>query len=162
MTSWMKERDRLVEQTLAFVQSVATATPPVKNAASVMPASGLPSATLTERPEQDLAAPDLLPEHTRLPEDTRPGALAFELSTKASLPPAPPIIVADAPEHYVTPEQPDNSTEARMVPDLTVPERDLIVKRVAEFRARQSRFASERQAYGDNLQEKIQSTLKNI
>ncbi|WP_299718232.1 hypothetical protein [Tardiphaga sp.] len=51
MTSWMEERDRLVAQTLAFVQEVAAAHPAPLMAAAEMRAAGTPASGRSDSEE---------------------------------------------------------------------------------------------------------------
>ena len=139
MASWKEERDRLVAQTLAFVQHVASAHP---TAASKL---GLSSSVTTEGAHVAPVSPPadaivVVPEAVAVPsEDAQP--LSIETSS------APNDIVADLPER----------------PTLYAPvsERSDITQRVAAFKARQLTLNREREDYYDRVQARIRSSLRN-
>ena len=135
MKPWMKERDLLLQQTLAFVQGVVAAKPtriastgPV--ALSAPPAAGSPV---------DVSSA---------------GVSSVELSSVAaaahddilSRPASPPIF------------------SQRVLPRQVLPpasERADILKRVAAFRAHQGRLLQERETYYETVQAKIKTVLGN-
>lgn len=181
MTSWKIERDRLVAQTLAFVQGVEKARPIAAGAtmadlkqkaechgqpidASQPKASGprQDAAELTEIGSGRAASP---PDQTALLQRTP--ALA---ESKADCPVPGPDLTPDV-QPAASPKSPaaaaiaplKNGTAAAplQIPLNAASERDDILQRVASFRARQSRFSRERQIYYESVQAKIRTTLGN-
>ncbi len=141
MASWKEERDRLVAQTLAFVQQVAAAHPA---AATKL---GLGSATAPAGREASLV-PSLA--HADDAIAATPGEQAAEVASSAqSVDPLsmPTNILADLPD--------------RPTQYSKISERSDISQRVAAFKARQVTLNRERQAYYDSVQARIRSSLGN-
>ena len=152
---WMKERDLLIAQTMAFVQSVTGKAPDAGR--TVTAPAVLPSVATFEPSAHEHTAHE--PAALTLP-DVAP------FSDQArSVPEAPAIVRApvmgdaavEAPME--TPRQ-----ELRLAPltrpDLLEDFQSEIRARVANFRAHQERFNREREAYCTATMAKVHATLK--
>lgn len=163
---WMKERDLLIAQTMAFVQSVTGKTPEVpKTPDAVKP----PAAVTT------VAAAALLPVETF--ESVRPAALPLpEIVPPVTPPPvARMAAVIPAPAAEVQPrvakasvievpaEAPRELSRPRPFSrlDLSGDFQSEIRARVASFRAHQERFNREREAYCAATMAKVHAVLKD-
>jgi len=127
---WMKERDLLIAQTLAFVQSVTG-----------------------KKPDADklFANP-----HPLTAEAFRPAAEAFKpADAPASLIPNLEALLADT---TIAVEPPKPAQIAR--PDTRVDFQSEIRARVANFRAHQERFSREREAYCSTTMAKVHASLR--
>jgi hypothetical protein len=144
---WMKERDLLIAQTMAFVQSVTGKTPEAEKAvrASVTPLSVETSETT--RPAAALS-------------DATLSRIASLLAETLPAPQAP--TVAQPPTAEVSGETareiPRPIPLAR--PDLREDFQSEIRARIASFRAHQERFNREREAYCTATMAKVHATLK--
>jgi hypothetical protein len=150
MASWKEERDRLVAQTLAFVQEVAAAHPVAAQRLNIwQPPSHAPSHASDST--ETVTSPAIM-EADRL---TAPALIvhaanaAIETSERSSqdLPVAGPTNVP---------------SPARRDPLYSGPsERAAILKRVASFKARQAQMIHERDVYYEAMQTRIRTTLRN-
>ena len=144
---WMKERDLLIAQTMAFVQSVTGKTPEAEKTvrASVTPLSVETSETT--RPAAALS-------------DATLSRIASLLAETLPAPQAP--TVAQPPTVEVSGETareiPRPIPLAR--PDLREDFQSEIRARIASFRAHQERFNREREAYCTATMAKVHATLK--
>ena len=140
MASWKEERDRLVAQTLAFVQHVAAAHPGTAKKLGIAAPTATVNAEaaeastpieITEIPVADIGSTD---------------ALANEAEADTL---APPInnIIDDLP--------------ARPQIYATTSERAEIVRRVASFKARQQTLNRDREAYYEAMRARIRTSLGN-
>lgn len=137
MTSWKEERDRLVAQTLAFVQQVAAAHPAAANKLGLAPdkvSAGADAVFMSAVP-RGIALPETITEPA---EDAPP--IGIDHGS------APNNIVADLPKR---PAQYAGQSE-----------RSDIVQRVAAFKARQVTLNHEREAYYESVQARIRSSLE--
>ena len=139
MASWKEERDRLVAQTLAFVQQVAAAHP---TAASKL---GLGSSTATTGAGIAVVPP---------PADVITFDDAIDQPT-ATAPSEPGTGIA-GPPCSITADLPNRPTQY-----TKATERSDITQRVAAFKARQTTLNREREAYYDSVQARIRSSLRN-
>jgi hypothetical protein len=141
MTSWKEERDRLVTQTLAFVQRVATANP---------------GASQLQKSVQHLREPIAAP--------ATPEVMATP-TTPAPTDSPPPVAVSLAIETQSSGALPPQLLTAAMLTNhalySTVSVRADIVQRVAAFKARQSQIGREREAYYETMQARIRTVLGN-
>jgi hypothetical protein len=136
---WMRERDLLIAQTMAFVQSVTGKAPDAER--SVAALSTTPAV-----------------------ETSQPTAAAAPLSQIAALlakpipaPPAPEIAASPAPVEM----PPEISRPTPLpLPDLRSDFQSEIKARVANFRAHQERFNRERQAYCAATMAKVHASLR--
>ena len=140
---WMKERDLLIAQTMAFVQSVTGKTPEAEK-------------TVT-------ASVALLSVETS--ETTRTAAALADIeSLLAETPPATPAPreVSREPSSEVSREKPrEISRPAPLaLPDLQGDFQSEIRARVANFRAHQERFNREREAYCSATMAKVHAALR--
>jgi hypothetical protein len=140
---WMKERDLLIAQTIAFVQSVTGKAPEAEKtgAASV----ALLSVETSETTRPAAALPDikfLLAETP--PVAQAPREISREVSREAA---------RETPREISRPAPP-----AR--PDLREEFQSEIRARVANFRAHQERFNREREAFGSATMAKVHAALK--
>lgn len=175
MKSWKTERDRLIEDTLAFVQSVSST---VQSTTSKLLAAELqPYEPAVVHPVW-LEAPADAQQAEAQPAD--PQQLSVETSSAASVAaspldaPAPtaPLNETAPAEVTATPtranrvarplnlkpiKQPSSSPRA----DLAgLSERSVIASRVAAFKAQQVRQIEEREAYVEKMQQKIRGALQ--
>lgn len=132
---WMRERDLLIAQTMAFVQSVTGKVPEAEKTAV---ASAAAPAIETSEPTA-VAAP--------LAE------VAALLAQKVPAPPAPPPAQAEMPREISRPAPPPRL-------DLQEDFQSEIKARVANFRAHQERFNREREAYCAATMAKVHATLR--
>jgi hypothetical protein len=139
---WMKERDLLIAQTMAFVQSVTGKTPDAEKTIS---------ASVAQLSVETF-------------ETTRPTAALFDISALlAETPPA-----AQAPTEAQVPTVEVSGETAREIPrpvplarpDLREDFQSEIKARVASFRAHQERFNREREAYCTATMAKVHAALK--
>ena len=142
---WMKERDLLIAQTMAFVQSVSGKMPEAETTAAV-PVVGPPPAKFEPVAKLETARP--------APADTGP--------RQAETPPsqhAAPVIAAPTVEvaPVVSRELPRPVSLPR--PDWREDFQSEIKARVANFRAQQERFSREREAYCTATMAKVHATL---
>jgi len=136
---WMRERDLLIAQTLAFVQSVSgkapTAETTITASVALLPVEASERAALPDialpLAEAPLAAP---PPREASREDTREAST--EMPRQISSP--APIARLDLHEDF--------QSEIRA--------------RVAHFRANQERFNREREAYGSATMAKVRASLR--
>lgn len=131
---WMRERDLLIAQTMAFVQSV-TGKPP--EAAKTITAS---AAVLTIEPSE-----------------SKPAPLADIAALLAQKIPTSPAVPAPAPT-----EPPLELSRPAGLPRLDLREdfQSEIKARVANFRAHQERFNREREAYCSATMAKVHEALR--
>jgi hypothetical protein len=144
---WMKERDLLIAQTMAFVQSVTGKTPEA---------------------EKTVRAP-VTPLSVETSEATRPAAALSDatLSKIASLL-AETLPAPQAPTVAQPPTVEVSGETAREIPrpvpfarpDLREDFQSEIRARIASFRAHQERFNREREAYCTATMAKVHATLK--
>jgi hypothetical protein len=144
---WMRERDLLIAQTMAFVQSVTGKTP---DAEKTVTAS---VALLSVEPSETTQAAAALPGIESLLAETPPAAQApREVSREES-----GEVLRD-----VSREMPrEISRPAPLVrPDLQEDFQAEIRARVANFRAHQERFNREREAYCSATMAKVHAALR--
>jgi hypothetical protein len=141
---WMRERDLLIAQTMAFVQSVTGKAPDAERTVTVS------SATLAvETSEATVAAAPL-------------SQIAALLATSIPARPAP---AAPAPEIAASPapvEMPREISRPTPLPRLDLRDdfQSEIKARVANFRAHQERFNREREAYCTATMAKVHASLR--
>jgi len=171
---WMKERDLLIAQTMAFVQSVKgklpdaelptpaprTVTPPAAQptatppAAPVAPAAALQTAaeqalveaiaTLSVKPEAEVQAA-LMPPPLPLP------------TVIEGLPSAPQPLAVTVVEVPPPPAQPPQFAKLDISGDFGSEVRE----RVANFRAQQQRFLREREEYCTTTMAKVRAAIRD-
>lgn len=147
MASWKEERDRLVAQTLAFVQQVAAARPAPTQSITGQPAS--------DRPIVEDHVPQTV-DGAVAPSSTSPSPSDAALPDSASI---------DASDHArnAAPSIPPSAIGATAGPALysRASERAEILQRVTAFKARQSLLSREREAYYETVQAQIRHSLRN-
>ncbi len=156
MTSWMKERDRLLEQTLAFVQGVVAQRPikPAVSSARLEVAPAAPPIPADVASDAASIETDALISMMTLPEAAPP--------SDDDTPPINPIVVADSePPPRLAERPPVHQPAAQRPIELVLPERDVIARRVARFRARQQKLLQEREDHYAALQARIRASLGN-
>ena len=143
---WMKERDLLIAQTMAFVQSVTGKTPEAEKTVSASVSLLSVEAYESTRPAAALSD----------------AALADIASLLAKTPPAAQAPAAQAPTLEVFVETPRAIPSPVPVarPDLREDFQSEIKARIASFRAHQERFNREREAYCTATMAKVHATLK--
>jgi hypothetical protein len=139
---WMRERDLLIAQTMAFVQSVTGKKPEAERTAAT-------SLTMTS-----LETPDPAGTAARMPDIEALMAEARDLPRAASR------------------ETPKEASREALRPVQTIARADLrsgfqseiseIKARVANFRAHQERFSQEREAYCSATMAKVHATLREM
>jgi hypothetical protein len=137
---WMRERDLLIAQTMAFVQSVTGKTPETEK--MVTASVALLSVETSETIHAAAALPDI-------------AALLAETPRAAQ---APRDVSRDASREEVPREASRPAPLARL--DLREDFRSEIKARVANFRAHQERFSREREAYCSATMAKVHASLR--
>lgn len=127
---WMRERDLLIAQTMAFVQSVTGKKPDMDQ----------PAASFTPPASEPLAI-----------------APTFEAPVPVASPMMPDIEAMLA-ETIAAPAQPPKPLHVARVPQRSEYQND-IQNRVANFRANQQRFLREREEYCASTMAKMQKAL---
>ena len=148
---WMKERDLLIAQTMAFVQSVTGKTPDAEKAAIAS------AALLSVAPSDTTQAAAALPGIESLLAETPPAAQAprempREISREESR-----EVSRDASREI--PREISRPTPLAR-PDLQEDFQAEIRARVANFRAHQERFNREREAYCSATMAKVHAALR--
>jgi len=137
---WMRERDLLIAQTMAFVQSVTGKTPEAEK--TITASVALFSVETSETIRAAVALPDI---ESRLAE-------------------TPPVAQApkDVPRDVSREEMPREISRLAPLarPDLREDFQSEIRARVANFRAHQERFNREREAYCSATMAKVHAALK--
>jgi hypothetical protein len=150
---WMKERDLLIAQTMAFVQSVTGKAPEAGNT----PEIGKPVAAPAAPPPVETFAP------------ARPAAMVLPDIALSLVPPAARAsAVTPAPAEVQAPIMEVSAETLRAMPtpmpllrpDLMEDFQSEIRARVARFRAHQERFSREREAYCAATMAKVHAALK--
>jgi hypothetical protein len=145
---WMKERDLLIAQTMAFVQSVTGKTP---DAARTVTASAALLSVETFEPVAPAASP--LPDFTPSWEQAPPAPAAPIIAQAPVIEEATVEVPVETPRQLLGP-----APLARL--DLREDFQSEIRARVANFRAHQERFNREREAYCTATMAKVHATLK--
>ena len=149
---WMKERDLLIAQTMAFVQSVTGKTPEAEKTVSASASLASVEASETTRPATALYDAALydkaLSDIASLPAETPPAAQA------------PTIAQAPTLEVFVETPRAIPRPVGVVRPDLREDFQSEIKARVASFRAHQERFNREREAYCTATMAKVHAALK--
>jgi hypothetical protein len=144
---WMKERDLLIAQTMAFVQSVTGKTPEAEKTVSA--SVSLLSVAAYESTRPATAVSD--------------AALSDIASLLAETPPAaraPTAAQAPTLEVFVETPRAIPSPVPFTRPDLREDFQSEIKARIASFRAHQERFNREREAYCTATMAKVHAALK--
>jgi len=139
---WMRERDLLIAQTMAFVQSVTGKAPDAERSVTT-------SFATSETSEAGTAAAPLAQIAALLAKST-PAAPMPENSAS----PAPAPAFVEVPREISKPTPPPRS-------DLRSDFQSEIQARVANFRAHQERFNRERQAYCAATMAKVHASLRD-
>ena len=144
---WMKERDLLIAQTMAFVQSVTGKTPEAEKTVSAPVSLLSVEAYESTRPATALSD----------------AALSDIASLLAETPPAaqaPTIAQAPTLEVFVETPRAIPRPVGVVRPDLREDFQSEIKARIASFRAHQERFNREREAYCTATMAKVHAVLK--
>jgi hypothetical protein len=140
---WMRERDLLIAQTLAFVQSVTGKTPEAEKTATT------PVALLSVETSETTRATATLPDIEFLPAET------------PSVTQAPKEASRDISREVPKQLPREISRQAPLArPDLREEFQSEIRARIASFRAHQERFNREREAYCSATMAKVHAALK--
>ncbi|MHC2333809.1 hypothetical protein [Bradyrhizobium sp. USDA 4454] len=173
---WMKERDLLIAQTMAFVQSVKgklpdaeLPTPAPRTAAPMTPAPlpVAPAATAEAKPSLD-SKPAL--DETPLLETT--AALEIKPVAESRIVMPPPLSVPTVPEGLPAAPPPLAVTVVEVPPPPAQPPQfaklDIngdfgseVRERVANFRAQQQRFLREREEYCTATMAKVRAAIRD-
>ncbi|MBR0753389.1 hypothetical protein JQ604_14460 [Bradyrhizobium jicamae] len=174
---WMKERDLLIAQTMAFVQSVTGKRPDFDTlpATSVAAASGTPVSIAPVPPAAALipSAAALKPDDAVTPP---PAVIAAAIIAAPSSPPpvsppqltpvvaieVPPAPVAAAPAPIGEAPPPAPAQPAKFAKlDIRGDFQSEVRARVANFRANQARFLKEREDYCSSTMDKVRAALRD-
>ena len=137
---WMRERDLLIAQTMAFVQSVTGKTPETEKTVTAS------VALLSVETSETIGAVAALPDIGSLLAETPPATQAPKNVPRA-------VSAEEMPREISSP-----APLARL--DLREDFRSEIKARVANFRAHQERFNREREAYCSATMAKVQAALR--
>ena len=169
---WMKERDLLIAQTMAFVQSVTGKRPDfdAPSAASDTPASGTPAPvaaapipSLAAAPQPDEAAPPpavIAAAIIAAPASPPPVSPALVSSVVAIEVPPAPVAAAPAPIGEAPPPAPAQPGKFAKL-DIRGDFQSEVRARVANFRANQARFLKEREEYCSSTMDKVRAALRD-
>ena len=149
---WMRERDLLIAQTMAFVQSVTGKTPEAEKTVSASVSLASVEASETTRPATALYDAALYDK-----------ALSDIASLLAETPPAaqaPTIAQAPTLEVFVETPRAIPRPVGVVRPDLREDFQSEIKARIASFRAHQERFNREREAYCTATMAKVHAALQ--
>jgi hypothetical protein len=143
---WMRERDLLIAQTMAFVQSVTGKPPEAEKTPQAEQTATVSVALLSLKTSEITHAVAALPDIGSLLAKTPPATLApRETSREVSSEEMPREIPRPAPLAH---------------PDLREDFQSEIRARVANFRAHQERFNREREAYCSATMAKVHASLR--
>ena len=170
---WMKERDLLIAQTMAFVQSVTgkrpdfDATPAVSVAAAppVSPAppaaAAIPSANAAPKPAEAVLPPAVIAAAIIAAPASPPPVSALSTGTVVAIevPPAP-VAAAPAPVGEAPPTAPAQPARFAKL-DISGDFQSEVRARVANFRANQARFLKEREEYCSSTMDKVRAALRD-
>jgi hypothetical protein len=145
---WMKERDLLIAQTMAFVQSVTGKTPEAEKTLSASVSVLSVEASETPRPAAALSNPTL----------SEIAALLTQTPSAAQAPTTTQLPTLLEVSEETAREMPRPVPLSR--PDLREDFQSEIRARVASFRAHQERFNREREAYCTATMAKVHAVLK--
>jgi len=143
---WMRERDLLIAQTMAFVQSVTGKTPEAEKTVTTSVALLSVETSETIETSKTIRAASVLPDIEALLARTAPAAQAPRDVPRE-------VSRAETPREISRPAPP-----ARL--DLREDLQSEIRARVANFRAHQERFNREREAYCTATMAKVHAALK--
>ena len=154
---WMKERDLLIAQTMAFVQSVTGKAPEAAQTFSA------PVALFSVETSESTRTVTTFPETAALPDIPVLADIKALLAETPVVAPAPKEISKEV-SREVTREAPREMPRpaAFAHPDLREDFQSEIRARVASFRANQERFSREREAYCSATMAKVHAALKDI
>jgi hypothetical protein len=156
MMKWAKERDSLIAQTRAFVNSViawkADTAPP---SGSVQPIAIENTFAARLREELEQIEGHEKPEHKEAPEDLVQALPVAELPSPRPAPSEPAMPEIAEPAVTDTPLEKEARQERAVQNDV----RKEIQSRVAAFQAHQHRFAREREAYFNSVLTKARSAI---
>ena len=140
---WMKERDLLIAQTMAFVQSVTGKMPEAEKTVTA------PVAPFSVETSETTRAATVLPDIVSL------------LAETPLVAPPPREMSSEVPREASTEMPREISSPAPIVrPDLQGDFQSEIRARVAHFRAHQERFNREREAYCSATMAKVHAALR--
>jgi hypothetical protein len=145
---WMKERDLLIAQTMAFVQSVTGKTPEAEKTLSASVSVLSVEASETPRPAAAFSNPTL----------SEIAALLTQTPSAAQAPTTTQLPTLLEVSEETAREMPRPVPLSR--PDLREDFQSEIRARVASFRAHQERFNREREAYCTATMAKVHAVLK--
>ena len=160
---WMKERDLLIAQTMAFVQSVKGKLPDAEVAAPAQRTAATPAATEpaleTRAALETKVTPELKPAaeaQTEAPRVVMPPPLPVP-TVLEGLPPAPSPLAVTVVEVPPPPAQPPHFPKLDIRGDFGSEVREP----VANFRAQQQRFLREREEYCTTTMAKVRAAIRD-
>lgn len=160
---WMKERDLLIAQTMAFVQSV-TGKLPESDRTATMAAEKTPAAPPEDTSESlrtaSLPVAVTSPAVDRAPLPVGP-ALPLPALEELS-PPEKALPILAQQEAATVPAVAALPRSDVPRPDLRVDFQSEIKARVASFRAHQERFSREREAYCSTTMAKVHASIREV
>lgn len=164
---WMKERDLLIAQTLAFVQSVTGKLPETDHmesaAADKTPAAAPPAAAPSPVATRESIHPTTPPAEVSAPLiDIGPRPAEPALPLPILIEPSPPVEAAPQDAAQDEPKRIPRAIDVFSPPDLRVDFQSEIKARVASFRAHQERFSREREAYCSTTMAKVHASIREV
>lgn len=164
---WMKERDLLIAQTMAFVQSVKGKLPDAEVAAPAQRTDATPAAAAaafepaleTRATLETKVTPEFKPAaeaQTEAPRVVMPPPLPVP-TVLEGLPPAPSPLAVTVVEVPPPPAQPPHFPKLDIRGDFGSEVRE----RVANFRAQQQRFLREREEYCTTTMAKVRAAIRD-
>ncbi|WFU36213.1 hypothetical protein QA635_18095 [Bradyrhizobium brasilense] len=169
---WMKERDLLIAQTMAFVQSVKGKLPDAELSAPAPRTAMPPAAQPTATPPAATPAPAALPTSAEQALAEAVATLSVKAEVRAAvvppplpvptvlegLPPAPSPLAVTVVE--VPPQPAQLPHFARL--DISGDFGSEVRERVANFRAQQQRFLKEREDYCTTTMAKVRAAIDEL
>ncbi|WGR91584.1 hypothetical protein MTX26_14170 [Bradyrhizobium sp. ISRA443] len=150
---WMEERDLLIAQTMAFVQSV-TGKRPDAEAMRLAPQTAAPQAVVLVTGTETQEAPTQAVAPMPLPVPT-----VFEVPPAAAPAPPAPLAVTEAATVTASATQVQMPHFARL--DIDGDFGSEVRARVANFRANQQRFLREREEYCTSTMAKVRAAIRD-
>ncbi|SDD15818.1 hypothetical protein SAMN05216337_100889 [Bradyrhizobium brasilense] len=169
---WMKERDLLIAQTMAFVQSVKGKLPDAELPSPARQTAAAPAAQPTATPPAATPAPAALPIAAEQALAEAVATLSVKAEVRAAVVPPPlpvPTVIeglppAPSPLAVTVVEVPPQPAQlphfARL--DISGDFGSEVRERVANFRAQQQRFLKEREEYCTTTMAKVRAAINEL
>jgi hypothetical protein len=160
---WMKERDLLIAQTMAFVQSVTGKKPDADLLSGARKSVPIDVSAALESALAETAPPIIVDQPPPEAVGLIVEAIAITPPETSYEPPAPVAMEQVAPAEAIIAPPEDVPQPILVIPPTPEPVdfQAEIRARVAHFRANQQRFLMERQAYSNATMDKVRSLLRD-